>query len=196
MIPLYSINWRWLGMTLLSRKGLLAIAAVIDVALYDRGRPVSAKALAVPASAAGPAPGAGAAGAGSRRAFSRASAGRAAATSWRASEKKSPPTTSSARPAPSRIGDDPGRSGSKLVNDVVRPAVAQAEQAFSAALGRINIDDLCASAPSRSAIVPEIPDRPALCSATHRPAIAPTFPVWTLSARVRFWVKSRMIRGR
>jgi hypothetical protein len=34
-------------MALLSRKGLLAIAAVIDVALYHRGRPVSAKALAV-----------------------------------------------------------------------------------------------------------------------------------------------------
>ena len=34
------------GMTLLSRKGLLAIAAVIDVALYATGRPVSAKMLA------------------------------------------------------------------------------------------------------------------------------------------------------
>src|SRR6188472_4759522 len=33
-------------MALLSRKGLLAIAAVIDVALHGRGRPVSAKALA------------------------------------------------------------------------------------------------------------------------------------------------------
>src|SRR5581483_11595109 len=33
-------------MTLLSRKGLLAIAAVIDIALHGRGRPVSAKALA------------------------------------------------------------------------------------------------------------------------------------------------------
>src|SRR5262245_30633426 len=34
-------------MPLLSRKGLLAIAAVIDIALHGRGRPVSAKALAV-----------------------------------------------------------------------------------------------------------------------------------------------------
>src|SRR3954466_10595886 len=33
-------------MALLPRKGLLAIAAVIDVALHGRGRPVSAKALA------------------------------------------------------------------------------------------------------------------------------------------------------
>jgi Rrf2 family transcriptional regulator, iron-sulfur cluster assembly transcription factor len=33
-------------MSLLSRKGLLAIAAVIDVALQSEGRPVSAKSLA------------------------------------------------------------------------------------------------------------------------------------------------------
>src|ERR1051326_3416071 len=33
-------------MALLPRKGLLAIAAVIDVALHGRGQPVSAKALA------------------------------------------------------------------------------------------------------------------------------------------------------
>jgi Rrf2 family iron-sulfur cluster assembly transcriptional regulator len=33
-------------MTLLSRKGILAIAAVIDVALHAQGRPISAKTLA------------------------------------------------------------------------------------------------------------------------------------------------------
>src|SRR5215211_7772975 len=33
-------------MSLLSRKGLLAITAVVDVALHAKGRPVSAKALA------------------------------------------------------------------------------------------------------------------------------------------------------
>jgi Rrf2 family protein len=33
-------------MPLASRKGILAIAAVIDVAMHSRGRPVSAKALA------------------------------------------------------------------------------------------------------------------------------------------------------
>src|SRR5882724_6943554 len=33
-------------MSLLSRKGLLAIAAVVDIALHSRARPVSAKALA------------------------------------------------------------------------------------------------------------------------------------------------------
>src|SRR4029077_18284277 len=46
IIPLYGIMNDGLRMALLSRKGLLAIAAVIDVALQGRGRPVSAKALA------------------------------------------------------------------------------------------------------------------------------------------------------
>src|SRR4029077_13045282 len=46
IIPLYGIMNDGLRMALLSRKGLLAIAAVIDVALHGRGRPVSAKALA------------------------------------------------------------------------------------------------------------------------------------------------------
>jgi Rrf2 family iron-sulfur cluster assembly transcriptional regulator len=34
------------------------------------------------------------------------------------------------------------KSGSMLLNEVVRPAVAQAEKAFSAALGRINVEEL------------------------------------------------------
>src|ERR1700756_4295787 len=33
-------------MALLSRKGILSVAAVIDIALHAKGRPVSAKALA------------------------------------------------------------------------------------------------------------------------------------------------------
>ena len=34
-------------MQLLPRKGILAISAVIDIALHERGRPVTAKALAI-----------------------------------------------------------------------------------------------------------------------------------------------------
>ena len=34
------------------------------------------------------------------------------------------------------------RSGSALLNEVVQPAVAQAERTFSTALARINVDDL------------------------------------------------------
>jgi len=37
---------RFCSMTLLSRKGLLAVAAVVDVALQKEGHPISAKALA------------------------------------------------------------------------------------------------------------------------------------------------------
>ena len=40
------------------------------------------------------------------------------------------------------IEDDGGRCRLGLLNEVVRPAVAQAEQAFSAALSRINVEDL------------------------------------------------------
>src|SRR5207248_3946537 len=44
--PLYGITDVGVRMALLPHKGLLAIAAVIDVALHGKGRPVSAKALA------------------------------------------------------------------------------------------------------------------------------------------------------
>jgi Rrf2 family transcriptional regulator, iron-sulfur cluster assembly transcription factor len=37
---------------------------------------------------------------------------------------------------------DLGRSGSALLNEVVRPAISQAERAFSLALSRINVEDL------------------------------------------------------
>src|SRR5260370_27575645 len=46
IIPLCGIMDTGVRMALLPGKGLLAIAAVIDVALHGRGRPVSAKALA------------------------------------------------------------------------------------------------------------------------------------------------------
>jgi len=127
-------------MALLPRKGLLAIAAVIDVALHDR-RPVSAKALAVrhdlPARHLEPVlqalvrdgilkgirgPRGGYALARDRRRITADEILRAAGT----------------------IEDDgdSGRSGSALLNEVVRPAVAQAERTFSTALSRINVEDL------------------------------------------------------
>jgi Rrf2 family protein len=39
-------------------------------------------------------------------------------------------------------GSDPLAAGSALLNQVVIPAVGQAERAFSAALGRISLDEL------------------------------------------------------
>ncbi len=41
---------------------------------------------------------------------------------------------------------DPPVPASALVNDVVRPALAEAERIFSAALARVNIDDLAKQA--------------------------------------------------
>src|ERR1700710_902416 len=128
-------------MALLSRKGLLAIAAVIDVALHGRGRPVSAKALAarhsLPARHLEPVlqalvrvgilkgirgPRGGYELARERRRISADDILRAAGTIEDAGELAS--------------------AGSALLNQVVIPAMSQAERAFSTALGRISVDEL------------------------------------------------------
>jgi len=128
-------------MVLLSRKGLLAIAAVIDVALYGRGRPVSAKALAarheLPARHLEPVlqalvrdgilkgvrgPHGGYELARDRKRISAEEILRAASSA--------------------EDEDEPPLPASSLVNDVVRPALAEAERTFSAALGRINVEDI------------------------------------------------------
>jgi Rrf2 family iron-sulfur cluster assembly transcriptional regulator len=128
-------------MALLSRKGLLAIAAVIDIALHGRGRPVSAKALAsrhaLPARHLEPVlqalvhvgilkgirgPHGGYELARERRRITADEILRAAGTI----------EGSGALP----------KASSALLNDVVVPAVGQAERAFSAALSRISLDEL------------------------------------------------------
>jgi Rrf2 family iron-sulfur cluster assembly transcriptional regulator len=128
-------------MALLSRKGLLAIAAVIDVALHGRGRPVSAKALALrhhlPARHLEPVlqalvregilkgirgPRGGSELARERRRITADDILRAAGTI--------------------EENNDPALSNSALFNEVVKPAVSQAEKAFSTALSRINVEDL------------------------------------------------------
>ncbi len=128
-------------MALLPRKGLLAIAAVIDVALHQRGQRISAKTLAIrhslPARHLEPVlqalvrdgilkgvrgPRGGYELARERKKISADDILRAAGT---IEEESNLPHTDS-----------------RLLNDVVCPAVAQAEKAFSTALARINIDDL------------------------------------------------------
>ena len=54
----------------------------------------------------------------------------------------SAPKISCAPPAPPRMPDGPPLPASLLVNDVVRPALAEAERMFSAALGRISVEDM------------------------------------------------------
>jgi Rrf2 family transcriptional regulator, iron-sulfur cluster assembly transcription factor len=126
-------------MSLLPRKGLLAIAAVVDVALNARDRPVSAKALAarhgLPPRHLEPVlqalvhdgilrgvrgPHGGYALARDRGRIGIDEIVRAAAT----------------------VRDQDEAIASPLIADVVSPAVAEAERAFSGALSRINVDDL------------------------------------------------------
>ena len=128
-------------MALLSRKGLLAIAAVIDVAIHGLGRPVSAKALAarhnLPSRHLEPVlqelvrvgilkgirgPRGGYELARERRRITADDILRAAGTI--------------------EEGEEADNAGSALLEQVVLPAVGQAEKAFSTALARINLDEL------------------------------------------------------
>src|SRR3977135_3444866 len=128
-------------MPILPRKGILAIAAVVDIALHDRDAPVSAKTLAVrhglPPRHLEPVlqalvrdgilkgvrgPHGGYELARDRKRITAEDILRAAGSAEEAGEPPLP--------------------GSSLVNDVVRPALVEAERTFSAALGRINVEDL------------------------------------------------------
>jgi Rrf2 family protein len=128
-------------MALLSRKGLLAIAAVIDVAIHGRGRPVSAKALAarhaLPGRHLEPV----------LQALVREGILRGIRGphgGYELARERRRITADDILRAAGTIEehDDPALAGSPLLDDVVRPAVEQVEHAFSAALGRITIEDL------------------------------------------------------
>jgi Rrf2 family iron-sulfur cluster assembly transcriptional regulator len=129
-------------MPLMSRKGILAIAAVIDIALNSEARPVSAKALAsrhgLPPRHLEPVLQAlvhegilrGVRGPRGGYELGRNTGSITANEILRAArnaEEESPV---------SRV------PGSRLVGDVVLPALAQAETAFAAALSTIHLDDL------------------------------------------------------
>src|ERR1700681_1088284 len=139
-------------MSLLPRKGLLAIAAVIDVALNARGQPVAAKALAsrhrlpprqleavlqalgrqgVPKGGRGPRGG---------YELAREPRGITAHDILRAIG-----TTDTGNGNSNGNGNG-ATSKSPLLAEVVMPALAQAEGVFSGALGHINIEDLAAGA--------------------------------------------------
>lgn len=128
-------------MPLVPRKGLLAIAAVIDVAIHANSRPVSAKALAarhrLPPRHLEPVlqalvrdgilkgirgPHGGYELGRDRNSISADDILRAAVTV--------------------ADGEDLALPDSLLLNEVVRPALVETERTFSIALGRINIDDM------------------------------------------------------
>jgi Rrf2 family iron-sulfur cluster assembly transcriptional regulator len=128
-------------MALLSRKGLLAIAAVIDVAVYGRERPVSAKMLAarhaLPARHLEPV----------LQALVRVGilkGIRGPRGGYELARERRRITADDILRAAGSIenGIEPTSAGSMLLTDVVIPAVGQAERAFSLALGRINLDEL------------------------------------------------------
>jgi Rrf2 family transcriptional regulator, iron-sulfur cluster assembly transcription factor len=127
-------------MSLLPRKALLAIAAVVDVALNARDRPVSAKALAarhgLPPRHLEPVLQA-LVHEGILRGLRGPHGGYALAR-----ERDSIGIDEIVRAAATVRDEDEEAIASPLIADVVSPAVAEAELAFSGALARINVDDL------------------------------------------------------
>ena len=128
-------------MALLSRKGLLAIAAVIDVALHERGRPSSAKVLAarhdLPARHLEPV----------LQALVRVGilkGIRGPRGGYELARERRRITADDILRAAGTIEDSDAAAtaGSKLLSEVVIPAIGQAERAFSAALAKISLDEL------------------------------------------------------
>ena len=133
-------------MPLLSRKGVLAIAAVIDVALNAQGRPISAKTLAARH------------GLPPRHLESVLQAlvrdgilkgirgPRGGYELGRESKRVSANDILRAAGSVEDTSEEP--VDSELLNKVVLPALAAAEQEFGVALGRINLDDMVRRAES------------------------------------------------
>lgn len=128
-------------MPLLSRKGILAIAAVIDVAMNARGQPVSAKALAIrhglPPRHLEPV---------LQALVHRGilKGVRGPRGGYELGREPHRITADEILRAAGTVDDnsDPHLPGSALVAKIVIPALAHAEQAFAVALGNINIADL------------------------------------------------------
>ena len=132
-------------MPLLPRKGALAIAAVIDIALNARGRPVAAKSLAtrhrLPPRHLEPV----------LQALVRhgiLKGTRGPRGGYELAREQRRITADDILRAARTAEDMDGAplTGSTLLNKVVMPALGQAEHAFSAALARINVEDLTHSA--------------------------------------------------
>ena len=132
-------------MPLLPRKGALAIAAVIDIAVNARGRPVAAKALAsrhrLPPRHLEPV----------LQALVRhgiLKGTRGPRGGYELAREQRRITADDILRAAGTVedGSEAPLSGSTLLSDVVAPALAQAEHAFSTALARISVEDLARSA--------------------------------------------------
>jgi Rrf2 family iron-sulfur cluster assembly transcriptional regulator len=128
-------------MPLVSRKGILAIAAVLDVALHARSRPISAKALAahhkLPPRHLEPVLQA-LVRDGILRGVRGPHGGYELAREHRRISAEDILRAASA----AEDADDSPLPNSALANDVVKPALVEAVRAFSLALGRISVEDL------------------------------------------------------
>jgi len=134
-------------MPLVSRKSILAIAAVIDVAIHAQGRPVSAKALAarhrLPPRHLEPV----------LQALVRdgiLKGVRGPHGGYELARERKRITVEDILRAASSAEEagEPALPGSTVVNNVVQSALVEAERMFSAALGRINVEDLAKQAQS------------------------------------------------
>jgi Rrf2 family transcriptional regulator, iron-sulfur cluster assembly transcription factor len=133
-------------MPLLPRKGVLAVAAVIDVALQPPARPISAKALALrhglPPRHLEPVLQA-LVHAGILKGIRGPRGGYALAR-----DRRHVTANDILRAARMVEESDESAAGSELLNKVVLPALASAEQEFGVALGRINVEDMARKAQS------------------------------------------------
>jgi Rrf2 family iron-sulfur cluster assembly transcriptional regulator len=137
-------------MSLLPRKALLAIAAVVDVAVHGRNRPVSAKALAArhglpprhlePVLQALVHDG-----------ILRGVRGPHGGYELGRERRQITVDDIIGAAAHARDRDEP-HLGSALIAGVVSPAVSEAERAFSGALARINVDDLARRAEAMAGV--------------------------------------------
>ncbi|MBV8790950.1 MAG: Rrf2 family transcriptional regulator [Pseudolabrys sp.] len=134
-------------MPLLSRKGILAIAAVIDVAIHSAKRPVSAKVLAarhkLPPRHLEPV----------LQALVRDGILRGIRGphgGYELGRERGQISADQILRSAGRLEEADGPSlASTAVIEVVRSALADAERALSAALSRINIEDIAATAERR-----------------------------------------------
>ena len=132
-------------MQLLPRKGVLAIAAVIDIALNARGRPVAAKALAhrhrLPPRHLEPV----------LQALVRhgiLKGVRGPRGGYELAREQRRITADDILRAAGTVEepDDMPVNGSALLGQVVMPALAEAERSFAITLGHISVEDLVHSA--------------------------------------------------
>jgi Rrf2 family protein len=127
-------------MPLLPRKGVLAVAAVIDVAMQAHGQPISAKALAarhgLPPRHLEPV----------LQALVRCgilNGIRGPRGGYELARDRRQVTANDILRAAGTVDEeDIQDTGSELLNRVVLPAMASAEQEFGVALARINLEDL------------------------------------------------------